>query len=391
MHWSAGEDTVADSTPLRVEAPVQHGARLGRYIVLETLGTGGMGHVFAALDTVLDRKVALKVLRRTDDEERARLIREARAQAKLSHPNVVSVYDVGEADGRVFIAMELVEGSTLRQWLRVRQRSIGEIVAAFEQAALGLQAAHRAGIVHRDFKPDNVLIGHDGRVRVTDFGLAVPAEMANTLQSVTPGSASVGEGRLTETGCVMGTPAYMPIEQHFGLPTDVRSDQFSFCVALFEGLYRVRPFGGTTSRELCVAIRSTDLRTPRSSAVPWHVHDAVLRGLSPRPDERFESMGALMSALRPPARRRRGGWVLGLAGMAVGAASMVGVQFAAEEIVPRVLDRATITTQLGPVLEQQIMQQHVVARRASTAAECEAAFGANLGVRMLCLENAQRG
>ena len=225
---------------------------------------------------------------------------------------------------------------------------------------------------------------------MTDFGLAVPAEMAQTLQSITPASTSLGEGRLTETGCVMGTPAYMPIEQHFGLPTDVRSDQFSFCVALYEGLYRVRPFGGATSRELCIAIRNTDLRTPRTSAVPWHLHDAILRGLSPRPDERFESMGALMDALRPPPKRRRGGWLLGLAGVAVGALSMMGGQFAAEEIAPRVMDRSTAAEQLGPALEQQALQQQVVARNASTAAECEAEFGADLGVRMLCLENVRR-
>ncbi|MCA9686497.1 MAG: serine/threonine protein kinase, partial [Myxococcales bacterium] len=205
---------------------------IGHYTVIGTLGAGGMGVVYVAHDRRLDRRVALKLLRRADAGEtaRARLLREAQAMARLSHPHVVAVHEVGTHDNQVFLAMEFVGGSNLRAWLNMRPRSWREIVAVFLQAGSGLVAAHEAGLIHRDFKPDNVLVGDDGRVRVADFGLA----HGRQNQEPTPISFDSNitlDKPLTETGAVLGTPAYMALEQHLGRKVDARCDQFSFCVA----------------------------------------------------------------------------------------------------------------------------------------------------------------
>lgn len=374
------EDTIADQ-PSTLEA----GQTLDRYVMLELLGVGGMGRVFSAYDSVLDRNVALKVLRHPSGEELPRLVREAQALARFSHPNVVSVYDVGEVDGQVFIAMELVEGCNLREWLEVPGRSAVQILAAFRAAARGLQAAHEAGIVHRDFKPDNVLLGRDGRVCVIDFGLAIRTGDAQPSVEVDPASSSNSD-RLTETGMVMGTPAYMPIEQHLGLPTDVRSDQFSFCVALYEALYRVRPFEGESGRELVLAIKRGELRDVRSAEVPSEVHAAIVRGLSPRVQDRFGSMGELLEALRPKVGRVRVRWALGLVGVLIGTATMGVVGGAVA--VPKKVTMAELG--IGLALEGLAVPEAVVVTRARTAADCEAAFDADLGARMLCLDQAVR-
>jgi len=313
--------TVSDGPPTPNDAamPFSRGTALGRYLVLDPLGEGGMGVVLAAYDTTLDRRVALKLLRprlSASIDNRSRLLREARALAKLSHPNVVSVFDVGELRQQVFIAMEYVDGPNLRRWLGERKRTPRATLAVFRGAALGLQAAHDAGIVHRDFKPDNVLLGSDGEPRVTDFGLALDAGVATPTSSASMSTASAG--RLTETGLVMGTPAYMPIEQHRGLATDHRSDQFSFCVSLFEALYGVRPFTGATGSEYCTAIEAGPALVT-NDAVPRRVHKALLRGLSAAPSDRFPSMRALLRALNPRVRNRRT-WVLGtMGGLAIGA------------------------------------------------------------------------
>jgi len=321
---SDGEVTIADGEPRPADdqAPFHRGETLGRYVVLDTLGQGGMGIVLAAYDATLDRRVALKVLRphaSGDPENHARMIREAQALAKLSHPGVVSVYDVGELRGQVFIAMEFIDGPNLRRWCHERKRTPREIIAVFRDAARGLQAAHDAGIVHRDFKPDNVLIGSDGRARVTDFGLAL--EEHAVVQPPASDSMSVSaSSRLTETGMVMGTPAYMPIEQHVGHTTDHRSDQFSFCVSFFEALYGVRPFTGATGNEYCVSIRRGELPTaPSGVKVPRRVHRAILKGLASKPEERHASMRVLLRAITPRTRNRRT-WVLGgVGGLAIGA------------------------------------------------------------------------
>ncbi len=276
------------------------GDRLGRYVVVSRLGGGGMGAVYVAYDPDLDRKVALKILRpelrgRTGTSGRARLLREAKAMAQVSHPNVIAVYDVGTVGDDVFIAMELVEGQTLSQWLS-GGRSPREIVSVFLQAGAGLAAAHRAGLVHRDFKPDNVLRGHDGRVRVLDFGLAsavrgddpaVPAE-ATRPSSLEP---------LTQTGAIMGTPAYMAPEQFKGRQTDARSDQFSFCVALWEALCGTRPFGGKDYVSLALAVTTGQLSTPAEGRLPQRLRRLLERGLAVSAEARHPSLDALLAEL----------------------------------------------------------------------------------------------
>ncbi|MBZ0232031.1 MAG: serine/threonine protein kinase, partial [Deltaproteobacteria bacterium] len=212
-----------------------------------------MGRVFAAYDPRLDRRVAIKVLlaRARSEQWRtqahARLLREAQAMARLSHPNIVTVYEVGELGADLFIAMEYVKGATVRGWLEAEPRDWRDVIEVFLQAGRGLAAAHAAGLVHRDVKPDNILVGDDGIVRVTDFGLVG----ATGGSEARDGGALTGE--LTETGTIVGTPRYMAPEQHRGAAVDARTDQFAFGVALYEALYRQRPFAGDTAAELSKA------------------------------------------------------------------------------------------------------------------------------------------
>ena len=292
------------------------GRCIGRYRVLDRLGAGGMGVVYSAHDPQLNRKVALKVLRNEGTGPADRLpirdllLREAQAMAQLAHPNVVTVFDVGSVDDRVFIAMELIEGQTLSRWLQARRRDHGEIAAAFRAAGNGLAAAHAAGLIHRDFKPDNVLIGNDGRICVTDFGLARFA-----ASGVTPahrgGAEASGGGSATRTG-LAGTPAYMAPEQYRGQFTDARADQFSFAVALYEALYGERPFAplqliDRTGSPVVPA-------APRGSDVPTALRRVLLRALSPEPDARYPSMRELLAAMGPAAPvPRRSGMVAGAA------------------------------------------------------------------------------
>ena len=329
----------------RPEGPhFEPGQRIGRFVLLSQVGAGGMGMVFAAFDPELDRRVAIKVLRhdgRTGDDRRLRLQREAQAMARLSHPNVITVYDVGTVGEDVYIAMEFVDGCTLGQWLAEDRRTVREILEVFVAAGRGLSAAHAAGLVHRDFKPDNVLVDRRGRVRVMDFGLATASATASDPPSagnsaggaVSPtvsgsgldavsgaGSTSGAVGRLTRTGARLGTPAYMSPEQHLGTPADARSDQFSFCVALYEGLYGVRPFRGERVATVALQVLQGNVRPfPKRPRVPVHVRRAILRGLSVDPDDRFPSMDALLAELeRDPMRRLR------RAGLAVGIVVLVG-------------------------------------------------------------------
>lgn len=294
---------------------------LDRYVILEPLGSGGGGIVYRAYDPDLHRKVAVKVLRTGDGStavaSNARLLREAQAIAQLSHPNVVSVYDVGTLDHHVaagalgqgvFMVMELVEGADLREWLRSTKRSWREVLDVFMAAGRGLEAAHAQGIIHRDFKPTNVLVGEDGRVRVLDFGLARALDgdgdepEPSKLQAVS--KRALLDHDLTDAGTVMGTPGYMAPEQHLGKTADARTDQYGFCVALHEALSDARPFEGETLDELLAAKRAGP--RPVGGASPRWVGDAVLRGLEVEPDRRFGSMTELLAALdRDPARRRR--------------------------------------------------------------------------------------
>ncbi|MCA9649863.1 MAG: tetratricopeptide repeat protein [Myxococcales bacterium] len=309
---------------------------LDRFVVLHRLGQGAMGVVYAAHDPKLDRKVALKLVDTSGFgsegvlEAQDRLEREARAAADLAHPNIVTIYDTGRVGDQVFLAMELVQGGTLRKWLREGSRSWREIVTLFIAIGEGLAAAHDKGIVHRDFKPDNVLVGDDGRPRVVDFGLARP--VAPALQSTksiellldgdADGSGSdSGPGSATRSPdtSIAGTPAYMAPEQYAGRNVGPHSDQFGFCVALYEALLSERPFRGATPTALANAVMDGQRQPlPRGHGVPPSVLAVVMRGLSQRPQERHRSMHHLVGALRRARdlRRRQVGMLLGSGALA---------------------------------------------------------------------------
>ena len=328
---------MAPTAPLtrRQDPVVVAGDTIGRYIILARLGAGGMGVVYTAYDPQLDRKVALKLLRTggtvAEGEARSRLIREAQAIAQLSHPNVVAIYDVGQSDeGEVYIAMELVEGENLTSWLGHWDRSWRDILELFFQAGRGLAAAHARGLVHRDFKPDNVLVGADGRVRVTDFGLARSViEQVDELARDRPRpELEALRVTLTATGTVLGTPRYMAPEQLRGADADARSDQFSFCVALYEALYDRHPLPGDSV--LALVQHGTEAAPPPADTkVPASIGKAIMRGLCTDPGKRFPSLAALLLELTPPPAQRRRALAVALAGLAlagVGAATAMVAQ-----------------------------------------------------------------
>jgi eukaryotic-like serine/threonine-protein kinase len=301
------------------------GSRVGRYVVLERLGAGGMGVVVRAYDPKLRREVALKVMRvgrafgRAETE--ARMLREAQALARLSDPHVVAVYDAERTDHGVCIAMEYVEGRTLDRWLgeqTPRWREVLEVVVAM---ARGLAAAHAAGVVHRDVKPANVLVGTDGRVRLTDFGIAHTGEDALSMRSSGDGVVHEEPHDLTRAGAVLGTPAYMAPEQHGGTGVDARADQYALCVLSWQALYGQRPFRGANEDALCEAkLRGAPPRP--ASSVPTWVHAVLVRGLAVEPDARWPSMEALVAALvsgQRRARRRRVAVAVGVAACMVAA------------------------------------------------------------------------
>lgn len=306
------------------------GDSLGRYRLQHELGAGGMGVVHAAFDPDLERRIALKVLKTAGGlEARQRLLREARAMARLAHPNVVTVHEVGSAGGRDFIAMELIDGETLEDWLRAEPRRDRDIIAAFVAAGRGLAAAHAAGLVHRDFKPRNVLRQKDGRIVVTDFGLVIGVEnqAAVALESTmrldekpsedTPSSLS----GLTKTGSVLGTPAYMAPEQWAGAAVGPKADQFAFCIALWEALAGERPFYGATLDELKASVAAGPVKAD-ASKLPRRLRKPLRRGLDPDPAKRWPSMNALLGAItrresRPGVALAIGSGALVLAGLAV--------------------------------------------------------------------------
>ena len=290
------------------------GASVGRYVIAREIGAGGMGMVYAAHDPELDRLVAVKVLRGDSDPEmQPRLRREAQAMAQLAHPNVVAVHDVGVFDDRMFIAMEHVPGETLARWL-VTPRSPHDVLEVYGAAGRGLAAAHAVGIVHRDFKPENVFIGKDARVRVGDFGLARTSgavELSGGTVVRIERPSLVRE--LTAPGTLLGTPFYMAPELYGGAEADARSDQFSFCVALYTALYGQRPFAGDTIDALADNVRAGRVREPRVTArVPRRIRAALLRGLSVDRDARFPSLGDLLAELAPRSQRRVR-WAIALA------------------------------------------------------------------------------
>ena len=284
--------------------PAELPDRIDTFAVLEQLGEGGMGVVYSAYDEELDRKLAIKLLHHVDERAQQRMRREAQALARIAHPNVVHVYRVGIWEGRLYLAMEFIYGLTLGQWCAQQGRTRAEILAVMSQAAEGLSAAHEAGLVHRDFKPDNVMVGADGRVRVLDFGLAnVDHGGEQTLESLEVRMRELaGQGPLdtplTETGTLLGTPAYMSPEQLRAQRIDARSDQFSFCVTLYEALYGERPFAGDQLLTLGLNVMRGNVRPePATRALPEQLRAALLRGLSPQPGDRFEDLAGLLDAL----------------------------------------------------------------------------------------------
>ncbi len=342
------------------------GTMVGRYVVEQWIGEGAAGVVYAAHDPELDRRVALKLLQSTVDSEgvRSKLLREARAMAKLAHPHVVGVYDAGSFGEHVFLAMEFVDGATLRTWVRDAAPGKREILSAFLDAGRGLAAAHAVGLVHRDFKPENVLRTKDGQAKVGDFGLAFPTDAGRAnaesprLVGGIPGGAPA-QNRSRSVSSVAGTPAYMAPEQALGRTPDARSDQFSFCVALYEALSGAHPFG-VGSDEPRGTSRSRTL-SPRG--VPSRIQPVVDRGLRLSPDERYPSMDGLLddlaNAAAPPSRR-----VLQAAALLV---MLVGVG--------AIYARASSTPSLAPVA-----QAAVLAPGAGSGAQTEPAFAAPLPV-----------
>jgi WD40 repeat protein/predicted Ser/Thr protein kinase len=286
---------------------------IGRYTFLKELGQGGMGVVCTAYDPKLDRKVAIKLTRSlatASPESRARILREAQAMARLSHPNVVQVYEVGELREELFVAMEFIDGVDLSEWLAAERRSWREVQRVFIEAGRGLAAAHAAGLVHRDFKPANVFVGADGRVIVGDFGLARASEAAPVAappDRKALAAASELATPLTATGALLGTPAYMAPESFEHNISDASSDQFAFCVALFEALHGRRPFAGGDVAALVRAVLHEEPTIPAGANVPGWLQQVALRGLRKRPEERWPSMNALLAALSfDPAARARG-------------------------------------------------------------------------------------
>ncbi|HYV44529.1 MAG TPA: protein kinase [Myxococcaceae bacterium] len=357
----ATEDDGRRTMPIPNAEPapqLERGAMLGRYLVLHQLGEGGMGVVYSAYDPELDRKVAVKLISAGASEDLAgdgqqRLLREAQAMARVSHPNVIAVYDVGTLNNRVFVAMELVEGGTLKDWIRAKKRGTREILTTFVDAGHGLAAAHAVGLVHRDFKPENVLISKkDGRVQVTDFGLARLAGSAEEQQRL-KGAALTSlpkriersgdergrllDAQITQHGLVMGTPQYMSPEQHLGKDPDARSDQFSFCAALYWALYGKRPFDPVQLAAAAVKLDEADDKTraersanpqvkasigkgviaepPKEVKVPSDVKKAILRGLSVDPAQRYPSMEELLKRLAPREKSAQRLWVAGVVGV----------------------------------------------------------------------------
>ncbi|MBX7084052.1 MAG: serine/threonine-protein kinase [Nannocystaceae bacterium] len=305
--------TVLEGGSAAADAPrLTRGTNVGRYVVIDCIGSGGMGVVYSAYDPELDRRVALKLLRADARggpglRARDRLLREAQAMAKLSHANVLPVFDVGTHESAVFIALEFVEGETLRAWLERERPHWSRALPLLVAAGRGLAAAHAEGLAHRDFKPENVMIGRRGEVRVMDFGLA--RAFGDTHSgSTTQGSigAVLDDAALTRTGFVLGTPAYMAPEQHRGLTLDARADQFAYCVTLYEALYGHRPFEGRNAAELVAAATAARFRPiPRGLDVPTWLRRIVVRGLQAEASARWSDMDQLLAALQHDRTRTR--------------------------------------------------------------------------------------
>ncbi len=327
--------TIRESVRRRLfGGPAPAPARIGRYRIDGVLGSGGMGTVFLGYDARLGRQIAVKLLHEPErpqsrERRRIRLFREAQGLARLSHPNVVGVYDVDVHEDQLFLVMDYAPGVTLKQWLEERPRSWQEIALVMRQAGEGLAAAHEAGLVHRDLKPSNILVGQDGRARLIDFGLVrfddlstSSSERAETLEATASGRDGPALGAdITATGAVIGTLAYIAPEVFTGAPADFRSDIYSFCVTLYEALHGLRPFHAENRDALILRIVEGRLQpAPKTQAPAWLVR-LCLQGLATDPAKRPASMAALVAELGR--HRRRTPWYIGAAaavGLLVGGA-----------------------------------------------------------------------
>ena len=299
--------------------------RVGRYFILRQIGLGGMGVVLVAYDPGLDRKVAIKVLRegvRTQFEGAVRMRREAQAMAKLSHPNVAQIYEVGEVDGRLYLVMEYIKGTTLREWLSERPRTSAETLHTFMEAGPGPAAGPAAGVVHPALQPPKGMVRGGGRGRVLDFGLS-RSLLAPSEPAASDSSLPDEDPTITRIGALIGTPAYMSPEQLMRREADARSDQFSFCVALYEALHGQRPFAGRDLSEISANVVDGVLsETPSHVQVPTWLRQVLRRGLHGEPAERWPTMDALLAALaRDSQRARRRGLLAGLLAVGIAGAS----------------------------------------------------------------------
>ncbi len=321
----------APAPPPAADVTLARGTNVGRYVVVDLLGAGGIGRVYTAYDPELDRRVAIKLLKHpggvADVEAERWLLREAQAMAQLSHTHVVPVYDVGTHAGQVFVAMKLVRGGTLRAWLRAEPRRWTQVRDVAVSAGEGLAAAHAAGLVHRDFKPANVLVDADDVAYVVDFGLAravAGPPATDDADPITRHGDRLLDADLTQTGAIVGTPAYMAPEQLRGEEVDARADQFAFCVTLYEALFSSRPFSGRTLRDLLAAIEAGPAHIDDARGTPAWLRAALVRGLAVAPHDRFASMPELLHALTADRRSRRRQW-LSLGAVAFVSAAGAGV------------------------------------------------------------------
>ncbi len=388
------ETATSGVRPRRAGESFRPGDQIGRYVVERLLGAGGMGVVYAAHDPDLDRRIAVKVLRGdASDESRTRLLREARAMAKLSHANVITVYEVGTAGDIDFVAMELIEGGSIADWLRGERRPSREVHRLFRAAGRGLAAAHACGLVHRDFKPANVLLGRDGKVVVTDFGLARAFEAdplaatatapAGPAARVTPVALPVGvfaldqtmnataadstarrlrldsadlSSPLTRTGALLGTPAYMAPEQFAGESIGPAADQFAFAVALWEGFAGERPFRGATLDELRTAVGKPP---DEIGKVPRALRPILLRALAPTPQQRWRDLDAMLAAIdrterRPLRLAALGALVLLGGGVALAVATRSPDRAVAPSVAACALTDADLTTAWSPDIAARV-------------------------------------
>ena len=355
--------------------------KLGRFELEEVLGKGGMGVVHAAFDPELERRVAVKVLHGKNADARARLLREARAMAKLSHANVITVFDVGTADGEDFVAMELIEGGTLGEWIeRTRPRS-REVIAAFVAAGRGLAAAHAEGLVHRDFKPSNVLRSTSGRIVVTDFGLArVEGADGRPSRPSLDQRQELTAPALTVTGSMLGTPAYMAPEQWRSEAVTPATDQFAFCVALWEALTGTRPFRGATLDDLRADVLERPLDLD-DKALPRRLRPVLRRGLALDPAQRWPAMTALLDAIERASSRRSRAVVVAVGLAAAGVVAYLATRSAAtpsQSCVAPAIDPESVTLTSGA-------QPYVEGWRSAREAACESPREVRVA-RLACLD-----